>query len=78
MNAPAPACTTDVHGHCSLCGDEAVPGVVISLLVADGMASVRTASGMLTAALDLVGDVRIGDVLLVHQGFAITKVSHEG
>lgn len=77
MSGLPPGCTADVHGHCSLCGDEALPGTVIGVLPAEGLASVRTATGTLSAALDLVGDVRIGDVLLVHQGFAITKVPHD-
>ena len=63
--------------HCSLCGDEAVPGVVRALNPRDRTAEVELACAVRSVALDLVGAVTVGDTLLVHQGFAIAKMEKQ-
>ena len=64
-------CTDDV---CITCRDEGHPGEV--LVSADGTtASVRTAQGTETIATDLTGPLSAGDLVLVHAGLAISKLS---
>ena len=61
---------------CITCSDEGRPAEV--LLVRDGpfgTALVRTASGEEQVDTTLVGDVLPGDLLLVHAGSALTRVS---
>ena len=79
----AGACTPGPDGSCSLCGDEATPGRVLSVDAAAGTAAVvlagaPVASAPATVALDLVEGVRVGDTVLVHQGFAIARVDAPG
>ena len=83
--AAAPACDPGIPGGCAICGDEALRARVLSV---DGrfdhaeVAVLRRGSGAgsasagarLTVALDLVDGVAVGDVVLVHQGFVITRV----
>ncbi len=57
---------------CITCSDE---GRLAEVLVADGVtARVRVATGVEEVDVALVGDVRPGDLVLVHAGSAITKV----
>jgi hydrogenase maturation factor len=58
---------------CELCGDVAVAGTVLSIDASARTAVVALQCGTATVALDLV-DARVGDTLLVHLGFAITRV----
>lgn len=60
--------------HCSLCGDEAVPGIVRAVNAVDRTAEVELACAAECVALDLVSDVTVGDTLLIHQGFAIARI----
>ena len=58
------------YGHCVTCADEGVPMRVVSLnaptlVVCEDDVEVMT---------DLVGDVEIGDELLVHAGVAIARL----
>lgn len=64
-------CADDV---CVTCSDEGRLGEVVSAS-ADGMASVRTAKGVETVATTLVDPVAAGELVLVHAGTAISKVS---
>ncbi len=59
---------------CSLCGDEAVPAVVLLVDAASDTATIEIEGERRTVALDLVHGVGAGDTLLIHQGFAIAKV----
>jgi hydrogenase maturation factor len=72
------ACTPGPDGSCSLCGDEAVSGRVLSVDARAGTAEVALAGAVAAVALDLVDGVRIGDTVLVHQGFAIARVDAPG
>jgi hypothetical protein len=84
--ADRPACDPEDPGGCALCGDEALPAGVLSIdrqaqmatvvLLADGgPAGGQTAFGaVLPAALDLVDGIAPGDVVLVHQGFVLSRV----
>ena len=58
---------------CHLCGDVAVAGQVLALDVDTRTAIVALECGTVTVALDLV-DAHVGDTLLVHLGFAITRL----
>ncbi len=74
MNAPSEsAVSCETLGSCHLCGDEAVAGRVVAIDVGTGTATVTFASGMATVALDLV-EVGVGDTVLVHLGFAISRL----
>lgn len=74
MIAPAstPRCDAPA-GECHLCGDEAVVGRVLDIDASEGTGTVAFADSSETVALDLV-DVRVGDEVLVHLGFAIERV----
>jgi len=76
-------CDPEDAGGCALCGDEALPARVLDVRASDGLATVTMlASGAaslsvnacLDVAIDLVDGVSIGDVVLVHQGFVISRV----
>ena len=58
---------------CQLCGDVAVVGRVIAIDADARTAVVALECGTATVALDLV-DADVGDTLLVHLGFAITRL----
>lgn len=58
---------------CELCGDVAVPGRVLSVDANARTATVQLECRTETVALDLV-EARAGDVVLVHLGFAITRL----
>jgi hydrogenase expression/formation protein HypC len=57
-------------GHCVTCSDEAVP-MRVTEIRPDGIAVCGNAEVM----TDLVGDVELGDELLVHAGTAIGKAT---
>lgn len=60
--------------HCALCADEALPSVIRSVNPATRTAEVERCDAVQVIALDLVESVRVGDTVLVHQGFAIARV----
>jgi hydrogenase maturation factor len=60
-------------GSCQVCGDVAVQGRVMALDADTHTAIVALECGTATVALDLV-EANVGDTLLVHLGFAITRV----
>lgn len=74
ISPPAPVCTPDAHGHCSVCADEGRPGRVLAVDAAAQTAQVRLDGTEQTVALDLTDGVRAGDVVLVHLGFVIAVV----
>jgi D-sedoheptulose 7-phosphate isomerase len=57
---------------CITCGDVAVEARVVS--VTNGTATIEKDGAREDVAVDLVEDVRIGDVLLCHAGVALEKV----
>ncbi|OBI47302.1 hydrogenase assembly protein HupF [Mycobacterium kyorinense] len=67
------ACTDDV---CVTCSDEGRLGEVVAAST-DGMAAVRTAKGVESVATTLVDPVAAGELVLVHAGTAISRVSEE-
>lgn len=69
-----PVCGPGPAGHCSVCGDEAVAVRVLAVDPATDTARVVGPLEADTVALDLVEDVRVGDRLMVHMGFAIAQV----
>jgi hydrogenase maturation factor len=64
-----PVCSSD---HCITCGDIAVEVRVVELLP-DDLAVVDTGAGHEQVSVGLVS-ARVGDVLLVHAGEALTVV----
>lgn len=85
VGAAALACDPAAPGGCALCADEALRAGVMSVdtqarmasvaLLGDGNAGRDTADGaVIAAALDLVDGISVGDVVLVHQGFVISRV----
>lgn len=62
------------RGHCALCGDEAVLARVVSVDPITGTAEVAGEGVTGPVALDLVDGVAPGDAVLVHQGFAISRM----
>jgi hydrogenase expression/formation protein HypC len=57
----------------------AIPGKVVELFAQDGMHMARVQFGGVTreASLAYVPDTRVGDYVLVHVGFAISRVDEE-
>ena len=71
---PEAACQPGPDGTCQLCGDVALHAVVLTVDVAAAEANVDMEGRRVVVATDLVGSVQAGDVLLVHQGFAIERL----
>lgn len=63
-------------GSCSICGDEGQLGEVVEL-TSPTTARVRLDGGVREVAIDLLEEVRRGDRLVVHLGFAIARVRGE-
>lgn len=57
----------------------AIPGKVVEINSQNGMQMARVAFGGVTreACLEYVPETRIGDYVLVHVGFAISRVNEE-
>jgi hydrogenase maturation factor len=70
----AALCEPGPDGSCQLCGDVAVRALVLAVDAAANEASVAMVGGNGVVAIDLVENVRPGDLLLVHQGFAIERI----
>ncbi|GAC1415164.1 MAG: hypothetical protein NVSMB53_13550 [Gemmatimonadaceae bacterium] len=68
-------CVPSADGSCSICVDEAIPGVVENIHTESATAEVRTSTGTTTVAIDLLDEVVIGDTLMIHLGFAIGHLS---
>ena len=68
-----PFCIPDAEGHCSICSDEGIPGQVLALRPFN-MALLEMPTGEQEVAIDLIDNVQIGDVLLIHIGFAIARI----
>lgn len=64
----------DPAERCELCGDSARPARVLTVDAFTGMAQVELDGAEVSVALDLVAGVQPGQVVLVHQGFAIERV----
>lgn len=61
-------------GSCSICSDEALVAFVSRVNSAEQTAEVLYENSSGTVALDLVDDVARGDKVLVHLGFAISRM----
>ena len=72
-----PRCVPSPDGSCSLCADEAFPGIVISVNASAGTAEVRLPDDVATVALDLIDEPAPGDIVMVHMGFAISSIQSE-
>lgn len=72
----APVCTPGPDGRCSVCADEGVPGRVLEIRPGN-VALVELPGGQQEVAVDLIEEVKVGDQLLVHLGFAIARLEDE-
>ena len=54
----------------------AIPGLVTELLDND-MAQVNVGGAKHVISLSLVDDVKVGDYVIVHVGYALSKIDHE-
>lgn len=62
--------------RCSVCADSAARAEILEIAGKD--AQIVLDSGTETmVAVDLIPDVHVGDIVLVHQGVAISKIKHE-
>jgi len=68
-------CLPNPDGSCSICGDEAIPGVIECIVALSTTAKVRTGSGLVSVALDLLEDASVGDTVMTHLGFAIGRIT---
>ena len=68
-------CLPAADGSCSICSDEAIVGLVGRVNYATQTAEVYFEKGSEIVALDLVQDVAKGDTVLVHMGFAISRMT---
>lgn len=59
---------------CSICGDEGLLGEVLAVGDGGAIARVRLDRGIEEVALELLEDVKPGDRVVVHLGFAIARV----
>jgi hydrogenase maturation factor len=78
-SAVPPAGASTVCGpdeHCLTCGDVALPMRVVRLQPADGLAWCRGPGAEVEALVEtgLVGQVRAGDLVLVHAGTALVRL----
>lgn len=69
-----PARPSEPHFSCPTCKDEGLPARVLSIDAATNMAIAQLDSGQSEVALDLLSDVRVGDLILVHLDTAIAKL----
>lgn len=87
--APVPsemaACAPGAPAECAVCGDVALPARVLEIRSGQRLATVALLAGksadtytpldtVLETALDLVDGIAVGDLVLVHQGFVISRV----
>lgn len=70
-----PTCDAD---HCITCSDEGVPMRVESLADGGLVRCVDERGEHIDVMTALVGDVRVGDALLVHAGTALTRLTAGG
>lgn len=78
LTPDAATCVPDAHGHCSICGDEATLVRVVAIDAAGETAEVVLGDVVSTVAIDLLDEVAVGDAILVHMGFAISRVDLDG
>ena len=72
------SCQPNVHeGSCPTCGDEALPARILQINDDSNTAQVLIEGAKSEVALDLIGEVQVGDTILVHIGFAIAKLESE-
>lgn len=69
---PAPVCSAEPG--CITCGDVAIALVVLTVLGADATCGDEQGRHEVVAT-ELVGDVAVGDRLLVHAGVAIKRLT---
>lgn len=74
MREPTSCATGAAARRCTTCADEGLEGRVLALLD-EGFARVQLIDGgSQDVALDLVGEIDVGDCVLVHAGVALVKL----
>lgn len=64
----------DTGGECTVCGDVGVPGTVLALDPGTGTATLQIGGEIRAVAVDLLDDLKVGDLILIHAGVAIARV----
>lgn len=72
----APVCTPGPDGRCAICADEGIPGRILELHP-NNMALAEMPEGVQEVAVDLIEEVKVGEWLLMHLGFAIARLETE-
>lgn len=67
-------CSPNESGHCITCSDEGVPARVIDVNAELALATVLADEQQMEVGIELLDGVGVGDVVLVHAGFAIARV----
>lgn len=70
-------CVPDESGHCITCSDEGLPARVVTVMPERALATVDADGRQLEVATDVLENVRVGDVVLVHAGLAIARLDRE-
>ena len=60
--------------ECTVCGDVGVPGTVLALDPEAATATLEMRGEICAVAVDLLDDLKVGEVILVHAGVAIARV----
>ncbi len=68
-------CIPTAEGHCITCSDEAMPATVLRVDEASGMALVTVQETTEEIDVTLVDTLAPGDIVLVHGGVAIARIS---
>ena len=71
----APACSPDGYEHCITCSDEALQARVLRVDQEAGLALVAALGTTADVDISLLDDVAPDDIVLIHGGIAIGKVS---
>lgn len=66
---------SEPHFSCPTCKDEGLPARVLEIDATTNMARAQLNDGEAEIALDLLDDVRVGDIVLVHLDIAIAKLN---
>lgn len=70
-------CVPSPDGHCSICADEATVWCVTAIDDTSATADVARDGMTMTVGVELLEHVALGDLVLVHTGFAISVI-HDG
>ncbi|MBW3624496.1 MAG: HypC/HybG/HupF family hydrogenase formation chaperone [Armatimonadetes bacterium] len=67
-------CAAETDPSCAVCNDAGEWGRILELCP-DGTALVELCGGPVEVAMDLLPDARVGERVVVHLGFALSRVN---